>query len=288
MNNIENGCCIVTCDQPLDATYWDNQWKSESTGWDLGEPSPQLKNIIDKINNKSSKIAIPGCGNGYEAKYLADKGFIDITLIEISETAAQNLNRKFQDIPQIKVLHSDFFELEEKFDYILEQTFFCALPPQMRQKYAHKMFHSLNKNGKLTGLFFNREFESQGPPFGGTESEYRNLFKDAFTITKMRSTKLSAEPRMGSELYFELIKNENTECNLYEFDGMTCNGCRREIEMKFSKLEGVKNVSISSDFKHVLIASENEISIQILRVAIAYDPKYSIAIIHNSTLNTKK
>ena len=40
----------------LDKTYWENKYKSQSTGWDLGEISRPLKNYIDQIHNKELKI----------------------------------------------------------------------------------------------------------------------------------------------------------------------------------------------------------------------------------------
>ncbi|MBC7641686.1 MAG: thiopurine S-methyltransferase, partial [Flavobacterium sp.] len=43
----EKKCCVVNCDLPLDQTYWDNQYKANATGWDLGQVSPPIKNYID-------------------------------------------------------------------------------------------------------------------------------------------------------------------------------------------------------------------------------------------------
>ena len=72
-----------------------------------------------------------------------------------------------------------FFEHKGNYDLIIEQTFFCALPPTMRQKYVWKMHQLLRDSGKIVGLLFNKIFES-GPPFGGSKAEYVSLFKDAF------------------------------------------------------------------------------------------------------------
>jgi hypothetical protein len=53
----------------LDQEYWDTQYISNTTGWDLGEVSPPIKSYIDTIEDKNISILIPGCGNSYEAEY---------------------------------------------------------------------------------------------------------------------------------------------------------------------------------------------------------------------------
>ncbi|WP_412783757.1 hypothetical protein, partial [Aeromonas sanarellii] len=67
------------------------------------------------------------------------------------------------------LIENDFFELDDKFDLILEQTFFCALDPELRNQYATKMYNLLNTNGKIAGLLFNFPLTNEGPPFGGSE-----------------------------------------------------------------------------------------------------------------------
>ena len=273
-NKLEEGCCVVACERPLDAQYWDAQWKSSTIGWDLGMPAPPLVSLINSLENKDAKILIPGCGSAYEAEYLISKGFTDVTLIDISETASCKLKEKFLKNPQIEVVCDDFFKLEDKFDVIIEQTFFCALPPTMRQRYVWKMHNLLNENGILAGLLFNRTFEV-GPPFGGSREEYEKLFFGAFEFVDIETAANSVEPRAKTELFFK-FKKANALVNLYSFQGITCNGCKKSVSEIYSKIEGVKNVSMSSDFKEILIVSDVEISIDELRDGIAYDKEYKI------------
>ena len=205
-NKLEEGCCVVACERPLDAQYWDAQWKSNTIGWDLGVPAPPLVAFIDTIENKEAKILIPGCGNAYEADYLVSKGFTNITLIDISETASAILNEKFLNQDAVRVLCEDFFELKDSFDIIIEQTFFCALPPSMRQRYVWKMHSLLNDQGILAGLLFNRQFDVS-PPFGGSSEEYEKLFQTAFHIDQLSTANNSVSPRANSELFFSFVKS---------------------------------------------------------------------------------
>jgi SAM-dependent methyltransferase len=268
-------CCVVSCEKPLDQTYWDNQYQSNTTGWDLGEVSPPLKSYIDILEDKNIQILIPGCGNTYEADYLLELGFTNVTVIDIAPTLVESLKTKFKNNPNINIILGDFFEHQGTYDLIIEQTFFCALPPTMRQKYVWNMHQLLSKEGKIVGLLFNRTFES-GPPFGGSQEEYNLLFQQAFHFIKMEVCQNSATPRAESELFIELQKNSEVLVNLYPFEGITCSGCKNTVSEKFTAFEGVLNVSMSSNFAEVLIVSKNEIALETLQKEIAYDEKYKI------------
>lgn len=268
-------CCVVSCEKPLDKVYWDSQYQSNTTGWDLGEVSPPLKTYIDTLKDKNIRILIPGCGNTYEAEYLLEQGFTNVTVIDIAPTLIENLKTKFKDNSNINIVLGDFFEHQGEYDVIIEQTFFCALPPTMRQKYVWKMHQLLAEKGKITGLLFNRSFES-GPPFGGNQEEYTLLFQQSFDLLKMEVCQNSATPRAGSELFIELQKNSDVLVNLYPFEGITCNGCKNTVTEKFSALDNVLNVSMSSNFAEVLIVSKVEVALETLQKEIAYDAKYKI------------
>jgi SAM-dependent methyltransferase len=271
----EEKCCVVTCDLPLDQTYWDNQYQANATGWDLGQISPPIKTYIDTIENKEAKILIPGCGNTYEAEYLVQQGFTNITVIDIAPTLVKNLKRKFANNNNITIVLGDFFQHHGKYDFIIEQTFFCALPPTMRQKYVWKMHQLLSDDGKLIGLLFNREFEIS-PPFGGNLKEYEQLFHKAFTFNAFSLAGNSIPARANSELFFEFQKNERCQVTLYHFEGITCSGCMSTVSNKFLEIDGVLNVSMNSNFSEIIIVSKTEIELKTLQEIVSYDEKYKI------------
>ena len=268
-------CCVTSCDKPLDQAYWDAQYKAKATGWDLGIVSPPIQEFVDSIQDKNSAILIPGGGNSYEAEYLLQQGFTNITVIDIAPTLIAVLKQKFVNHPNIKIILGDFFEHQGQYDWIIEQTFFCALPPTMRPKYVWKMHQLLAPKGKIVGLLFNRNFE-EGPPFGGNKVEYINLFSGAFTIEKMEVCANSVAPRANSELFIELEKNTATEVHLYNFEGITCSGCKATVSEKLAEIDSVMNVNMNTNFSEVLIASKKEIVLQKLQDTVSYDEKYKI------------
>jgi SAM-dependent methyltransferase len=191
----------------LDQQYWDNRYQNGTASWDLQQVSPPLKNYIDQIQNKNLSVLIPGAGNAYEAKYLLEQGFTNITVLDIAPSVVASLQKQFENNPNIKIIEADFFQHMGQYDLILEQTFFCALPPSLRPQYAHKMHQLLKSGGKLAGLLFNKQFEVN-PPFGGTALEYRKLFGELFEIKTMEACTNSISPRQGSELFIIFIQKK--------------------------------------------------------------------------------
>lgn len=188
----------------LDSNYWNDRYKTNQTGWDAGTITTPIKEYIDKWGNKAAAVLIPGCGNSHEAAYLSEKGFTNITLIDIAPDLTESLRIKFKDQldKTIHIITGDFFELQGKYDLIIEQTFFCALDPSMREAYVKKMRSLLSPGGVLAGVMFNKEFPG-GPPFGGSTEEYQQLFSKHFNIQKMSPCYNSIPPRAGSEVFVE-------------------------------------------------------------------------------------
>lgn len=190
--------------QFLSQEYWNNRYLQHQTGWDIGTVSTPLKEYIDQLSDQHISILIPGGGNSYEALYLLEKGFTDVTVIDLAPAVTEKLKHQTESYqPHIKILTGDFFALSGQYDLILEQTFFCAIDPALRQQYVMKMAALLKPTGKLVGVLFNRDFEG-GPPFGGTENEYRALFASTFHQIRMEPCYNSIKPRVGSELFVVL------------------------------------------------------------------------------------
>lgn len=190
----------------LDKSFWNSHWENRDTGWDIGYVSPAIAGYMQQYENKNAAILIAGCGNAYEAGFLVENGFTDITLVDIAPKAVELLKEKFKGKPQVKVLCEDFFQHKGEYDLMIEQTFFCAIPPGRRNEYAEKAASVLKKNGKVIGLLFNKIFEKEGPPFGGNTLEYKMVFRPYFKIKTMSDCYKSIPPRAGSEVFICLVK----------------------------------------------------------------------------------
>lgn len=190
----------------LTKDFWNNRYKNKETGWDIGYVSTPLKNYIDQLEKKDISILIPGCGNSHEAEYLHQNGFNNVFLLDIAPLALKQFSERVPDFPKNHLIEENFFEHQGSYKLILEQTFFCAIDPELRDKYVHKMHQLLRPKGKLIGLLFAEEFENTHPPFGGTKEEYKKLFSHMFKIQIMELANNSIESRKGRELFIKLIR----------------------------------------------------------------------------------
>ena len=188
----------------LNTGFWENRYLNQDTGWDAGSITLPLKKYFEKLSDKHLKILIPGGGNGHEAVYLHQMGFTTVFLLDYASTPLGQFKLKNPDFPTAHILQQDFFELTGTFDLIVEQTFFCALDPALRMNYFEKMKTLLRPQGKLIGLLFGVPMNSDLPPFGGNETEYRNLIENLLEIEVLEPCYNSIKPRAGKELFMIL------------------------------------------------------------------------------------
>ncbi|MEO9871992.1 methyltransferase domain-containing protein [Ekhidna sp.] len=193
MNEVEN-----------QEAYWTNRYRENLTGWDIGNPSFPLQSYIDQLTDKDLKILIPGAGNAYEAEYLFHQGFTNVFVLDISNVPLQQFKERVTDFPESHLIHGDFFDLNDTYDLIFEQTFFCSFEPtpKNRSAYSNQMHKLLNPEGKLVGVWFKHPLAKDSKrPFGGTKDEYLSYLTPHFEIHVFEDCYNSIPPRMSNELF---------------------------------------------------------------------------------------
>lgn len=191
-----------------DEAYWTSRYRGGYTQWDTGDITAPLKEYFDQLENKDLKILIPGCGNAYEAKYLWDQGFKNVFIADLSSLPLESFKNEVPDFPSAQLLHIDFFEINDQFDLIVEQTFFCALHPSERPQYVEKCLEILRPGGKLMGVLFDDPLFDDHPPYGGNKAVYLPLFENVFNIQVFERCYNSIKPRAGRELFLLLQKDK--------------------------------------------------------------------------------
>lgn len=187
--------------EQLNNIFWQKRYEENQIGWDLGTISPPLKTYFDQLRDKNLKILIPGAGNAYEAKYLFKNGFKNVFVLDWAKAPLENLKNDVPSFPDENLIQEDFFNVKGNYDLIIEQTFFCALNPNLREKYVEKMHQLLKPNSKLVGLLFDATLNDTHPPFGGCKEEYLTLFSKKFNIKVIEIAHNSVKPRIGNELF---------------------------------------------------------------------------------------
>ncbi len=181
--------------------FWRSHYTAEDTPWDIGYASPPITEYFDNLVDKSPKILIPGAGNAHEAVWLWQHGFKNVWVVDLVQEPLDKLVSKLPDFPPEQLICGDFFEISDQYDIVVEQTFFCALPPAMRADYVSKMKTVLKPKGYLVGVLFNFPLSKDGPPFGGSVEEYRKLFSKHLDIQILEPCYNSIKPRSGNELF---------------------------------------------------------------------------------------
>ena len=194
--------------------FWENIYINNDAGWDLGGPTPVFVKISSII--KPKKICIIGCGKGYDAVMFAKNNF-DVTAIDFAPSAVNSLKSLAKkNKVTIKVLEKDIFSLTNQynnsFDYVIEQTCFCAIHPNKRMEYKKLVFRMLKTNGKLIGLWFplDKDINDGGPPYGTTVEEVKSLFKDGWMLESEEFPKESIKERKFREKLIIFKKLENS------------------------------------------------------------------------------
>lgn len=203
----------------FDATYWDERYAEGNSPWDIGAPSKPLATYLDGLRDKALRILIPGAGRAYEAEYAHRLGFTEVFPMDLTGSPFADLLQRCPDFPKEHLLIGDFFAHEEQYDVILEQTFFCALDLSLRARYVEHMHKLLKPGGRLVGVLFDVVPNPVGPPFGGTEAEYRSLFQPLFPDVSFERCYNSIPPRAGRELWLKATKPaayEPIDCNFYD------------------------------------------------------------------------
>tara|TARA_B110000008_G_C16786121_1_gene490729 strand:- start:158 stop:760 length:603 start_codon:yes stop_codon:yes gene_type:complete len=183
--------------------FWENKYILNNIGWDLNGPTPIFDNISKSI--KKGKVCILGCGRGYDAVLFAERGF-SVTAVDFAPSAIEalhNLNNKKPE--NLTVLQQDIFDLEqshfEYFDYIIEQTCFCAIHPSRRPNYVNLVTSIIKKNGYLIGLWLplNKKIDDGGPPYGTSIKEVKTYFTKKWIVDREEFSELSIPSRKNNE-----------------------------------------------------------------------------------------
>tara|TARA_A100001011_G_scaffold374540_1_gene435141 strand:- start:6038 stop:6640 length:603 start_codon:yes stop_codon:yes gene_type:complete len=187
--------------------FWNQCYIDSNTGWDIGKVTPVFKHWADNLEKKS-KILVPGAGNGYDPLYFSSIGH-DVTAVDFSKEAVNKMKSVAKkDKLNLDIIQRDFFDLideyKNKFDYVVEYTFYCAIDPQNRDKYIDTMHSLLNDNGFLVGLFLplKKDISESGPPFAVREKEIEERFSKKFDLFDSYMHSLSIDARKENEKYF--------------------------------------------------------------------------------------
>ena len=158
-------------------TDWNERYNNNDKPWDKGIGTPVLAELLSKVPQyfkPGQKALVPGCGLGHDVAMLRESGIAAIGL-DISETALQMARKKYPELGDAW-LADDLFKMDytdSQYSLVWEHTCYCAIPIEMRSKYAESVCRLLEPGGYFIGVFFidTGQPPNVGPPFSTTRAE---------------------------------------------------------------------------------------------------------------------
>jgi SAM-dependent methyltransferase len=169
----------------MNPVNWERRYQNGDTPWDKGLPAPPLTDFL-KHHPIEGEVLVPGCGTGHDVRAIAQHGASVIGL-DLAASAIKQAD-SFPKIASESYLEGDLFSLPpsfmERFDWVVEHTCFCAIPPTSRPAYLNAVLEILKPGGLFLGIFFINPDSSEGPPFPSSPEEITALFEPHFKLIK--------------------------------------------------------------------------------------------------------
>jgi len=171
----------------VDTVGWEKAWQEGATPWAPVRVKPPLEYILQREDlglPKCGKALVPGCGRGDDVVILARLGF-DALGIDSSPTAIKTAEGFVASLPdknvRMRLNRENFFTWvpQERFQFIYDYTFFCAIPPSLRVGWGESMKRVIAPGGFLATLVFPIDGDRKdGPPFSVSVDLYRTVLKE--------------------------------------------------------------------------------------------------------------
>ena len=183
--------------------FWEMLYASGGDGWELGQPAPPLQDFVTTTPPPRGRVAVPGCGRGHDARFLAARGYqvVGFDFSTAAVSAARALARR--DRVDVEFEQRDIFTLAadyaRAFDGVWEYTCYCAIDPARRDAYVKTIASILKPGGWLLACFFPMRRVTAGPPYPVTRAEVRRRLGSRFRIERAQPPLRSARGRLGRE-----------------------------------------------------------------------------------------
>lgn len=189
---------------PALPSFWEERFEHGFTPWDQAGVQPQFESFA--AAHAGAPVLIPGCGNAWEARWLAERGY-EVRAIDFAAAAVASARAALGEYAAV-VEQADFFAYRPPFTpaWIFERAFLCALPKALRASYAARMAGLLPAGGLLAGFFFVEDTPS-GPPFGIDRDELDTLLTPYFTLIDDQAAEGSLPVFVGRERWLTWRRN---------------------------------------------------------------------------------
>lgn len=160
-----------TTDELSTWEYWDNRYRDERTGWDLGRAPAWLEERALSLSPRD--VLVVGSGHGHDARAWAQARH-SVLGLDFAPRAIAAAREASTDVPaeRLRFVQGDVFELgrgalapmAQAFDLVWEQTCLCAIEPSRRAEYFEAIQRVLRPGGQWHAILWSHH-QPGGPPF---------------------------------------------------------------------------------------------------------------------------
>jgi len=177
----------------MNQNYWDKVYTDKTekeVSWFQEHPTKSLELIAELNLPKDARVIDVGGGDSRLVDHLLERGYSDITVLDISEVSLNKLKDRLGDTKKVKYITSDVvaFKAEKQFDLWHDRAAFHFLTTlEQINQYLEVVNRSLNSGGNLIISTFSKngpEKCSGLPIHQYSDTELKNLFAKYFKNTK--------------------------------------------------------------------------------------------------------
>lgn len=181
--------------------FWQQRWAAGQIGFHQATPTPLLQKHWSTLQLPAgTRVLVPLAGKSLDMAWLAAQGH-RVLGVELSKLAVEQFFAEHGLQPElehsrygvhyrsgdIELLNGDVFGLDAALlsdcAGVFDRAAIIALPPAMRERYAHALYAKLPAGCR--GLMITLEYPQEdrdGPPFSVPESEVRALFQPQWEV----------------------------------------------------------------------------------------------------------
>ncbi len=186
---------------------WNERYAQGDTPWDKGGAHPELERLLDvgglRPPRPGARVAVPGCGRGYDAFALARAGWI-VTAIDVAPDLEAELVKSLEPLGG-RVRIEDFLEMEveQRFDLIFDHTFFCAIDPSRRRDWGRAVTRTVADGGEVINVVFplGKSHAEGGPPWGMSIDDLHTVLGRRFELLEHRAIPRTYPGREDREMW---------------------------------------------------------------------------------------
>jgi ubiquinone/menaquinone biosynthesis C-methylase UbiE len=191
-----------------DKAWWDEVYRGagEEIPWDIGVPSEQLIEALERGEVVQGRALDVCCGTGTEAIYLAENGF-NVSAVDVSGEAVKIARKKARRAgARVGFVVASVLEMpfhSGVFGFVNDRGCFHVFPPGQRKAFAMEVCRVMAKGGLYLMRCFSEKEPGRWGPYRISKQEIADTFSGLFKIIRIRDVELRG--RTGSHRGYECL-----------------------------------------------------------------------------------